>query len=106
MLDKSAGLTAPPATVTRARSELDALAGRTARAVAQQSTSARTIASGVHAAAEGTESIGRAVNETTSSLESSGRVVAQAQNAARILDQQAQELRRQIEEFLNAIRSA
>ena len=92
--------------VNTALNELDALSSKTARAVALQSSSARNIASGVHAAAEGTESINRAVTETTSSLESSGRVVASAQNAARTLDQQAQELRRQVDEFLNAIRSA
>jgi len=92
--------------VNTALGELDSLASKTARAVALQSTSARSIASGVHAAAEGTESINRAVSETTSSLESSSGVVASAQNAAHTLDSQAQELRRQIDEFLNAIRSA
>lgn len=92
--------------VNTALNELDTLAAKTARAVALQSTSARTVASGVHAAAEGTESINRTVVETTASLESSGRIVANAQNAARTLDLQAQELRRQIDEFMKAIRSA
>jgi methyl-accepting chemotaxis protein/HAMP domain-containing protein len=92
--------------VNTALGELDSLAAKTARAAAQQGTSARSIASGVHAAAEGTESINRVVTETTSSLDSSSSAVSQAQAAARTLDQQAQELRRQIDEFLTAIRSA
>lgn len=102
----AASVRAAFAGVSTALTELDTLSSKTARAVAQQSSSAHMVANGVHAAVEGTESINRAVAETTSSLDASGRVVSQAQDAARTLDGQAQQLRRQIDEFLNAIRSA
>ena len=92
--------------VSTALTQIETLSATTTRDITQQGATARTVVQGVHAAADGTDGIGRALGETNASVASAGHVVAQAHTASDILTVQAQELRKQIDEFLAAIRAA
>ena len=85
--------------------DIEAATAATARATDTQGAAARSLVLDVHAAAEGTEGVGRSVAEVTSAVDEASRAAARLQGAADTLAGEANALRRQVEEFLAAVRA-
>jgi methyl-accepting chemotaxis protein len=86
--------------------DVDAAASATQRGLETHSGAARSLVSGVHAAAEGTEGVGRSVSEITAAVADASRAAQRLQGAAGQLASEADALKRQVDEFLAAVRAA
>jgi methyl-accepting chemotaxis protein len=86
-------------------SEIDSTAVSIASAVEEQDASTQEIARNVAEVSTGTEEVTSNINEVSTGASSTGAAATQVLSAAQLLTQQSGDLRGQVENFLNTIRS-